>query len=62
MNVLIHEAVRKHRRFRAGPDFETFFLRNPQYLSDGIHPDGLGHAVMAIMWLHALKIDVGGIV
>ena len=56
-NVPIYNAVIERLydeygdRLIKGPDFETFFSENPDYLSgDGVHPSDIGYAAMREEW------------
>jgi lysophospholipase L1-like esterase len=53
-NLVIDELVDSNHIGIVSPDFYCYFENHPEFLADGLHPNGLGYQAMAQIWSKVL--------
>ena len=53
-NQVIDELVDSNHIGVVAPDFYCYFESHPEFLDDGLHPNGLGYQAMAQLWSDVL--------
>jgi lysophospholipase L1-like esterase len=53
-NLVIDELVDSNHIGIVSPDFYCYFENHPEFLADGLHPNGLGYQAMAQIWRKVL--------